>query len=138
MQVLSREAWASELVEAYNKMLSSLPLHPTRGDIPDSFRTYFLENFAEIMRQVGGERLEPAAARGALKPFFELIQLTEKKVVLRMAKTMSGELEGLLKGEETRQSVAKMALEMGEVKSIGTRNRKVLYSVYQKLSIVNH
>lgn len=126
--------WEVDSICAYNKILVKYPLNPTRGDVPDALRIYFLENFANIFVHIEGEGLSVEASRELLRPYVELAGESLKKSILDAAEAMFKELaQQEMKNKLDVKAIGKLALSLGEVEECTLENRKLLYSANQLL-----
>ncbi|PJF16933.1 hypothetical protein PSACC_03269 [Paramicrosporidium saccamoebae] len=133
-ECMKHEDWDLECIRAYNKVLSELPLNPTRGDVPDALRIYFLENFSKVFMHMEASDLSAEVSQELLRPYVELAAHSVTKPVLSMAETLfKSLLEDNVCDSLNVQSVGKLALSLGEVEDCTTLNRKVLYAASQLL-----
>lgn len=134
-ETMALENWSLEHIQSCGAMLSAYPLHPTRSDVSDALRSYFLEYFNTIFPHVNGAPLEEEASKELLQPFIQMISQVKKKPIISMAESFLKSLknDASLSVRFDLKAIGALALSLGEKPEIPAHNRRLLYSASQTL-----
>ncbi len=124
----------SAFTAAYNEMLSELPLHATRRDIPNGLRLHLLDSCVEMIASVPFERC-PGLLPVLIKPHIALAATTVTDTVIAMAAKMFTKMATLpAETFDVVPSLGEHLFAIGGKSTIRSANRKVLYAASVELS----
>jgi ribosomal RNA-processing protein 1 len=76
-EYMSVKKWEQELVNAFNKMMLSLPLNINDHKVPDGIGYHLADIYLEELGKFG-ETLKPVRSVKMLQPFVELLAISTK------------------------------------------------------------
>jgi ribosomal RNA-processing protein 1 len=117
------------------------PLNPIRTDIPDGIRFYLIDNFLDVLEEHQNGNMNDTddskekiaisskMTLNLLGPYINLIELTEKKIVLSKCEEFLLLSKDRITSLMDMTEVALMSRMKAESETANRRNRKVLYAI---------